>query len=232
MGDGGGGGDTSDNAQNPMLLLGKVIRIDVDSSAGTAPDCTGLGSGGYTVPLANPSVDGAGGSCDEIWATGFRNPWRSSFDRSTGDLYLGDVGQGDWEEVDLQEAGGPGGENYGWRCYEGDHAFNTTGCGPAGDYTFPIVEYSSGAGSSDCTVIGGYVYRGALYPAMAGRYLLTDYCSGNFRDLVPDGAGGWTATAHSELPMTFGYVSFGEDAAGELYVVNINNGNLYQVQAS
>jgi glucose/arabinose dehydrogenase len=228
LGDGGSGGDPGNRAQNATLLLGKVTRIDVDSLSGTAADCVGNGTGDYTIPPTNPMADGPGHTCDEIWAVGLRNPWRSSFDRATGGFYLADVGQSDWEEVDVQPAGDPGGENYGWHCYEGNHVY--TACPPISHYASPVSEYSHAAGG--CTVIGGYVYRGALYPAMAGRYLFTDYCTGTFRDLASDGAGGWTTTVHNELPPTFGYVAFGEDAAAELYVVNIGSGHLYRVEAS
>jgi glucose/arabinose dehydrogenase len=228
LGDGGSGGDPGNRAQNDALLLGKVLRIDVDSRSGTAADCVGAGNGDYTIPPTNPLVDGIGGACDEIWAKGLRNPWRSSFDRATGDLYLADVGQGDWEEIDVQPAGDPGGENYGWHCYEGTHIY--TACGPISNYVGPVYEYSHAAG--DCSVIGGYVYHGSLFPLMTGHYVMTDLCTGTFRDLAPDGIGGWTSTVHDELPSTFGYVSFGEDAAGELYVVQIGNGTLFRVQAS
>jgi uncharacterized repeat protein (TIGR01451 family) len=220
----GDGGDSS-TAQNMGLLLGKVSRIDVDSASGSAADCYGIGSGDYTVPGSNPFVDGAGGSCDEIWAVGFRNPWRSSFDRATGDLYLGDVGQNQWEEIDVHPAGSPGGQNDGWPCYEGDHEYNTTGCAPISNYTFPIFEYSHSEG---CAVIGGYLYRGTAYPPMVGRYLLADYCSGHFWDLahVDDG---WQATQHASLGAS-GTAAFGEGVNGELYVANIGQGVLYQVQ--
>jgi uncharacterized repeat protein (TIGR01451 family) len=222
LGDGGSAGDPDDNAQDLGLLLGKISRIDVDATSGNPPDCPGIGSGHYTVPGDNPLSDGPGGVCDEIWAAGLRNPWRSSFDRLTGDLYIADVGQNDWEEVDVQPAASTGGENYGWRCYEGDHPYNTAGCGPIGNYTFPVFEYSHADG---CSITGGYVYRGSRYPAMYGRYLLADYCSGNFWDLAPvDGS--WQVTMHTNL-VAFGYVAFGEDAQGELYVVNRASGTIY-----
>lgn len=224
LGDGGGGGDTDNNAQTLSTLLGKVVRIDVDSGAGTSPDCVGLGTGNYTVPNTNPLTD-VPGACDEIWAVGLRNPWQSSFDRVTGDLWIGDVGQGAVEEVNRQAAASSGGENYGWRCYEGDEPFNTTGCGPAGDYTFPVFTYDSS--SSDCSVVGGYVYRGSEYPNMQGRYLLTDYCTGHFWDLAPDGGGGYVATDHTNL-QAFGYTSFGEDADGELYLAQ-QSGTVYRI---
>jgi glucose/arabinose dehydrogenase len=226
LGDGGGAGDLSNNAQNMGLLLGKVVRVDVDSGAGSAPDCVGLGMGQYRIPASNPFI-GAPGVCDEIWAVGLRNPFRSSFDRLTGDFYIADVGQGDWEEIDFQPAGAVGGQNYGWRCFEGNHSFNASGCGPDAAYTFPVFEYSHGGGS--CSVIGGYVYRGTLFPALVGRYVFTDLCSGNFWDMIRDGAGVWRVALHTNLAQ-FGYVSFGEDANGEIYVVHQGNGTLSRLQ--
>lgn len=225
LGDGGGAGDTANNAQTPTNILGSVSRIDVDMGPGEVADCVGLGSGDYTVPNDNPFADGPGGNCDEIWAIGLRNPWRSSFDRDTGDFFMGDVGQGDWEEVDFQPAASTGGENYGWRCYEGNHEYNPAGCGPMEDYTFPIFEYVS---SGNCSVIGGYVYRGSQYPIMTGRYFLTDYCSGNFWDLEPAGADTWLATEHSNLQQS-GFTTFGEALDGELYVAK-NNGTIYHLE--
>jgi len=220
----GDGGDRG-TAQDMDLLLGKILRIDVDLGSGGTPDCYGQGSGHYTVPAGNPFIDGAGASCDEIWAIGFRNPWRSSFDRVTGDFYLGDVGQSQWEEIDLQPAGSQGGQNYGWPCYEGNHAYDLAGCAPAASYTYPIFEYTH---SDGCAVTGGTVYRGGDYPAMVGRYLLADYCSGYLWDLGRTETG-WQATKHTGEG-SFGIVAFGEDVNGELYVANISQGVLYQVQ--
>ena len=197
--------------------------MDVDSASGTSPDCAGLGSGNYTVPPTNPLVDGPGGTCDEIWAIGLRNPWRSSFDRLTGDLYIADVGQDAREELDFQPASSAGGQNYGWRCFEGNDPFNTTGCAAPGTYTFPIFDYTHAGG--ECSVIGGYVYRGSLFPALHGHYVLTDLCTGIFWTVVPDGAGGWLTARHTNLA-AFGYVSFGEDTNGEIYVVHPANGTL------
>jgi glucose/arabinose dehydrogenase len=230
LGDGGSGGDPGNRAQTKSMLLGKIVRIDVATGVGGSPDCVGAGGGEYTIPSDNPFVDGAGGACDEIWAIGLRNPWRSSFDRATGDLWIADVGQNNWEEIDRQPAGDPGSENYGWHCYEGTHLYAPAGCAPIVDRTDPIYEYSHAAG--DCAVIGGYVYRGARYPAMTGHYLMTDLCTGTFRDLVSDGAGGWIASVHGKLLNTSSYVSFGEDASGELYVVNAGDGFLYRLKAS
>lgn len=225
MGDGGGSGDTANNAQNTTNLLGAIVRIDVDSGPGASPDCDGIGTGNYTIPNDNPYIDGAGGDCDEIWAHGLRNPWRSTFDRVTGDLFIGDVGQGSWEEIDFQPASSSGGENYGWRCYEGNNVFNNSGCGPMSNYDFPIFVYANGA---DCAVTGGYIYRGSQYPNMYGHYLLADYCSGVFWDLFPAGGGTWNATEHNNL-MDFGYTTFGEGADGELYVAR-SNGTIYHIE--
>jgi glucose/arabinose dehydrogenase len=171
-------------------------------------------------------VDGPGGNCDEIWAAGLRNPWRSSFDRLTGDLYIGDVGQNTWEEVNFKRAGSPGGTNYGWRCYEGNHPYNLDDCKNANSYVFPIFEYSRG--TNPCaSVIAGYVYRGSNYPAMYGHFFLTDYCSGIFWDLVCE-ASGWKVTQHTNL-QDFGRVAFGEDAQGELYVIDMDDNEIYQL---
>jgi glucose/arabinose dehydrogenase len=221
----GDGGDSS-TAQDMGTVLGKILRFDVDMGPGGAADCYGNGSGDYTVPIGNPFIDGAGNDCDETWAAGLRNPWRSSFDRDTGDLYLGDVGQNEWEEIDRQPAGSGGGQNYGWPCYEGNHGYSPTGCGPMSSYTFPIFEYSHGAGH--CSVTGGYVYRGSAYPPLVGRYLLADYCSGYMWDLAPTGSG-WQATRHTGEASS-GLVAFGEDVNGELYVANINQGVIYRLQ--
>ena len=222
LGDGGGSGDTANNAQNMGLLLGKVSRIDVDSGPGVSPDCAGIGTGNYTIPNSNPFIDGAGNDCDEIWAVGLRNPWQSTFDSATGDIYIGDVGQNAWEEISYQPSNSTGGENYGWRCYEGDHPYNTTGCGPIGNYTFPIFEYANSPGYS---VTGGYVYRGSMYPNMVGHYIFADAGAGDFWDLDTDNS--WASTFHSNL--SFGVVSFGEDINGEIYVVNIG-GTIYHLQ--
>lgn len=229
LGDGGDSNDPENRAQDPAELLGKMLRIDVDSGPGSGPDC---GGSGYTIPADNPLLDGPGGNCDEIWAIGLRNPWRFSFDRLTGDMYIGDVGQGFVEEINFQPAGSPGGQNYGWRCYEGSEPgeeYDAEEC--AADYTFPVFEYRhyDGAGFLGCAVTGGYVYRGQQFPTLAGTYVLADFCSGNFWTLQPD-APGWPATFLGQLgggsPS-----SFGEDDNGELYVVDYN-GTIYQVQVS
>jgi uncharacterized repeat protein (TIGR01451 family) len=225
VGDGGSSGDPQDNGQTPGNLLGSVLRLDVDGN-GSAPDCGG-GQAAYTIPANNPLNDGPGGNCDEIWAYGLRNPWRISFDRETQDLFIGDVGQGQWEEINYQPAASSGGENYGWRCYEGNHAYNLTGCS-AGTavYTFPVEEYSHANGR--CSITGGFVYRGDWYPALTGAYLYADYCTGEIWSLVPDG-GGWQTTPLLDAP--FRIYTFGEDVNGELYVGG-RDGYVYLVSDS
>lgn len=224
LGDGGSGGDPGNRAQDMTLLLGKVARIDVDAAGGA--DCVGDGSGQYAIPASNPFRNGVGGACDEIWAVGLRNPYRSSFDRLTGDFYIADVGQGAREEIDFQPVASAGGENYGWRCYEGNLPFNTSGCATSG-FTFPVFDYDNP--ELGCAVIGGYVYRGTLFPALSGRYVFTDLCSGNFWDMIRDGTGVWRVALHTNLAQ-FGYVSFGEDANGEIYIVHQGNGTLSRLQ--
>jgi glucose/arabinose dehydrogenase len=157
LGDGGGGGDPQENGQNVDSLLGKILRLKV------------TGEDRYSVPPDNPFV-GTGG-LDEIWAYGLRNPWRYSFDRATGSLWVGDVGQGSFEEVDLVVRGG----NYGWDCFEGFAEYESNGC-PAEGFQSPRAAYSHDGGS--CSVTGGYVYRGAALPVLVGQYVFADYCSG------------------------------------------------------
>ena len=209
MGDGGSGGDPFNNAQNPAELLGKMLRIDVNGLVGLPPDC---GGSNYTIPANNPFVDGPGGTCDEIWHMGVRNPWRFTFDRITGDMYIGDVGQDSWEEVDFQPAVSAGGENWGWRCYEGNHPFNTTGCGPAGDYDMPIVEYSHSLG---CSITGGYVYRGPILPGLRpGTYVYGDFCSGRIWGVRRAFSGTWKSFQLQDTPYQIS--TFGEMENGTL----------------
>ena len=230
LGDGGSGGDP-ENAQNLETLLGKILRIDVDSLAGNLlADCYGDGSGHYRVPTTipkNPYIDNPN-ACDEIWASGLRNPWRSSFDTITGDFYIGDVGQNKWEEINFQPADSTGGENYGWPCYEGNHEYNTSGCGSVDKHTFPIFEYAHAGDPCSASVTGGYVYRGSKYPNLNGRYFLADFCKGNFWDLARTGEN-WQATEHLNLTEP-GYSAFGEDSRGEIYLANMFNGNIYHLE--
>jgi glucose/arabinose dehydrogenase len=212
LGDGGSGGDPLNNGQSLDTLLGKILRIDVD---GAAP---------YVVPASNPFV-GVPGALPEIWAYGLRNPWRFTFDRLTGDLFIGDVGQGEWEEIDLQPAASGGGENYGWRIMEGSHCFNpSTGCDQNG-LVLPVLEYSHDLG---CAVIGGYRYRGGQVPGIAGRYLFADFCSGTIWSASPGAGGGWASAVL--LQTDFMISSFGEGLDGELYVLSYGaSGTLYKV---
>jgi len=223
-GDGGSGDDPPCNAQRSDVLLGKLLRLDVD------PDITNPPF--YAIPAGNPFV-GNGGP-DQAWAKGLRNPWRFSFDRATGDLYIGDVGQGAREEVDFQPAGDPGGENYGWKVMEGTQCGNggTASCPAATppchdpSYVLPILDYTHDNGN--CTVIGGYVYRGASIPDFYGRYIYGDYCSGTIWSVSQQG-GVWTP---QQLPITLPTLStFGQDAAGELYAAD-TNGALFRIRST
>lgn len=202
-GDGGSGGDPDNRAQNLGDLLGKMLRIDVETSSPLT----------YTVPITNPFV-GQAGALPEIWAYGLRNPWRYSFDQLTGDLFIADVGQNAYEEIDFQPATSAGGENYGWRISEGKHCFNPNPCDTAG-LTLPIWEYDHS--QDDHSVTGGFVYRGAAYPALQGVYLYADYVSGRIWGLRPNGAR-WEN--HLLLESGRNISSFGQDAAGEVYVVD------------
>lgn len=221
MGDGGSGGDPENRAQSMGTLLGKMLRIDVDGG-GFPADCGSVGN--YGVPANNPFRDGAGGDCDAIWALGLRNPWRWSFDRDTGDMFIGDVGQNKWEEVDYEPWSSIGGLNYGWRCYEGDHPHNTNGCGPPSQYEFPIVEYDQRL-LDRAAVTGGYVYRGPTIGGLQGWYAFADYRSGEVWFTLPDGQGNWNSQLWNDVGLVIS--SFGEDEAGELYLVHLN-GSVYR----
>jgi glucose/arabinose dehydrogenase len=203
LGDGGSGGDPHGNGQSLTTLLGKMLRIDP----------TLLEDRPYAIPSDNPFV-GREGARPEIWAYGLRNPWRYSFDRATGDLWIADVGQSAWEEIDVQSSGSDGGENYGWNRMEGDHPFE--GDAPA-DVVRPVFEYSHDDGG--CTVTGGYVYRGRAIPALARAYLFADFCLGRLEAIrLQDGGG----AEHRILgPVVRNVSSFGEDARGELYVLSL-----------
>ena len=210
VGDGGGGGDPDENAQNRDSLLGKALRISPDLD------------GGYDIPADNPYAAVAGR--DEIWATGLRNPWRASFDRATGALWIADVGQGSWEEINRDPTNAAG-RNYGWDCREGLHAFETTGCTGL-TFTDPIVEY--GHASGDCSVTGGHVYRGTVFGDLYGQYVLGDFCSGRL----------WTVDAAAAAPSLvlqrdtpYQITSFGESESGELYMTDYAGGRLLRVIA-
>ena len=218
-GDGGGGGDQDNNAQNLNVLLGKMLRIDVNGT-GTVP-CGQTTPAPYGIPPSNPFV--SRGGCDEIWAYGLRNPWRYSFDRETDDMFIGDVGQGLWEEIDFQPGDSEGGENWGWRRMEGFHCYNPdTNCND-GSLELPILEYGHNLG---CSVTGGYRYRGSEVPGILGSYLYGDYCSGRIWEAVQDGSGEWTSTVI--LDANYNISGWGEDLDGEIYLVS-HGGSVYKV---
>lgn len=200
LGDGGAAGDPRGNGQKTDTLLGKILRLDVDSAEP------------YSVPANNPFGN-------EIWAYGLRNPWRISFDRLTGDLYIADVGQGDWEEIDYLPAGSPGGTNFGWDHREGAHDFE--GGGPDG-MVDPVAEYSHQEGR--CSVTGGYVYRGSM-TEWNGIYLYGDYCSGSIWGLIRS-ENGWQEQQLFDVDVTI--TSFGQDENGEIYLVG-DNGYIYKL---
>jgi glucose/arabinose dehydrogenase len=216
LGDGGGGGDPQGNGQDLRALLGKILRIDVDGTSGDRQ---------YAIPSDNPYADGADNRAPEIWLSGMRNPWRMSVDRATGDLWIGDVGQGEWEEIDVQRAGARGGTNFGWNRMEGNHCYRAGCDDPA--WTRPVTEYGHDEG---CTVIGGHVYRGSAQTALAGGYVFADYCTGRMWAIDP------TTDAFREPTIVgeggAGISSFGEDEAGELYATNISGGRVLRVVAT
>ena len=213
MGDGGSGGDPMNHGQSPGTLLGKLLRIDVES--GVQP---------YRVPPDNPFLLSAG-FLPEIWALGVRNPWRFSFDRVTGDLYIGDVGQGNFEEIDFQPAGDLVGRNYGWNIMEGDSCYppGTVGCNRTG-LALPVFVYDHGLG---CSVTGGHVYRGSAFPSLQGVYLFGDLCSTRIWGIRKNGVAWDNAVLAENTGLTI--TTFGEDEAGNVYVVNYANGDLLKI---
>ncbi|SNB45233.1 sorbosone dehydrogenase family protein [Geobacter sp. DSM 9736] len=204
-GDGGSGGDPQGNGQNLKTFLGKMLRIDPESS-----------TKGYKNPKGNPFGN-------EIWAYGIRNAWRFSFDRATGDLFIGDVGQNEWEEIDFQPKTSRGGENYGWNVMEGNHCFRKESCEKKG-LTLPVAEYATA--SPDCSVTGGYVYRGKEFPQLAGIYLYGDFCSGRIRGLRKSGDV-WESKVLLEKKISIS--TFGEDEAGNIYLADYETGDIYRV---
>jgi glucose/arabinose dehydrogenase len=215
VGDGGSAGDPDNRAQDDGELLGKILQIDVDS---------GLP---YAIPPDNPFAS-PGAPLDEIWAKGLRNPWRFSFDRMTGDLFIGDVGQNLYEEIDFQPATNSGGENYGWRLTEGNNCFNPpTNCDPGG-LTYPVYAYTHGGNPFRCSVTGGYVYRGTVIPDLQGTYFFADFCSDQIWSFRYDGVilSEFFDRTDELAPgegLSIGRISsFGEDAMGELYIVDLD----------
>jgi glucose/arabinose dehydrogenase len=243
LGDGGSANDPGNRSQNPNELLGKMLRIDVDGadnipgntddvSTFTIPGGTQI-TANYSIPASNPFVTNPSFR-PEIWATGLRNHWRNSFDRTTGALYIADVGQNAIEEISYQPPG-VGGQNYGWRCYEGNNAFNTSGCQAASNYVFPIWEYSHVGGN--CSITGGYVYRGCQIPALQGAYFFTDFCSSQIWTFNYAGSGvvqpANVINRTAQLAPGGGLslnsmASFGEDAYGDLYITE-TSGEVYKI---
>jgi glucose/arabinose dehydrogenase len=199
-GDGGGTGDQAGNAQNPDVLLGKILRIDVSSLP-------------YSIPPTNPFGN-------EVWAIGLRNPWRFSFDRLTGDMFIGDVGQFDWEEVDFAPSGTPGGQNYGWHMMEGDHCYNPLFDCEQDTFVMPILEYGHLGGA--CAVVGGFRYHGPKYPRLVGTYFYGDLCTGTIFGATQLSDDTWDGEPLRTTSLTI--TSFGEDQDGELYVADLKGG--------
>jgi glucose/arabinose dehydrogenase len=220
LGDGGSGGDPQNVAQNLSILLGKMLRLNVDmDDFPVDPDRN------YAIPADNPFA-GAIPGADEIWALGLRNPWRASFDRGTGDFYIADVGQGAREEVNasISATGGGRGANYGWKIMEGTNCFSPP-CDVPG-LTPPVLEYDHSGGA--CSITGGYVYRGNVIPALQGTYFYADYCLGFVRSFRLSGGMATERTDWPTLDPNENITSFGEDAAGELYIVT-QQGGLYRI---
>ncbi len=217
LGDGGSAGDPQGNAQDLSDPLGDILRIDVSD-----PDTT------YTVPTDNPFATVTNDTMPEIWASGLRNPYRFGFDALTGDLWIGDVGQNAYEEVDFWPAGDNSHANFGWRCYEGNTAYNTAGCTAASTYDAAATVHTQSA-QGWCSVIGGRVYRGGTYWRIQGRFIYTDYCGGQFYSLVPNGPGAWTRTQLLSSGQ-FGFSCIGENSALELYAGNNESDVLYKIK--
>lgn len=217
LGDGGAGNDPDNRAQNLLDLLGKMLRIDVD---GGTP---------YAIPPDNPFF-GMSSVRPQIWASGLRNPWRYSFDRVTGDLWIADVGQGSREEIDFQPASSDGGENYGWRVMEGSncHIPSTSSCNRDGSLVLPVIEYGHSGGA--CSVTGGYVYRGTRHPRLGGMYIYGDYCNGMIwgATRLADGS----ITTRVLIDTTLLISTFGEDVNGEVYVADHVGGAIYRIADS
>lgn len=213
MGDGGSAGDPFNNAQNSSVLLGKLLRIDVESNPNV---------GGYGLPASNPFVGNAAFR-GEIWALGLRNPWRFSFDRLTGDLFIGDVGQNLIEEIDFQASSSTGAENYGWDIMEGSRCFESPACNTAG-LVLPVAEYDHSLG--DCSVTGGMVYRGQEFVSLQGIYFHGDFCSGTIRAVRRAGNAFESAVL---LDTGLSITTFGEDEAGNLHVADFLTGAVFKI---
>ena len=229
MGDGGSGNDPWNNAQTLDNLLGKMLRINVNpdiifTDSVELNETCGLDQGHYFVPSDNPFISNSG-ECSEIWTYGWRNPWRWSFDSQTGDMIVGDVGQNAYEEVSFQSVSSPGGENYGWSCREGAHDNPNTSepnCNDGRVFIEPVIDINRTV-NGDCSVMGGYVYRGPI-AGLQGLYVFSDYCGGNINFATPNGQNTWSFTTWQDVG--FGIQSFGEDEDGNIYV--LQNSSVYK----
>jgi glucose/arabinose dehydrogenase len=220
LGDGGSSGDPGNRAQNKDSLLGKILRIDVNTPSGPGP--------AYLSAPGNPFY-GATPGRDEIFDWGLRNPWRCSFDRMTQDLWIADVGQNRREEINFRSHCDTVGHNYGWRCYEGDTAYNLSNCQSQPNYEAPVFVYGHNSG---CSVTGGYVYRGGQEGGLFGKYLFTDFCQGKIWATKPNGSGAFTTTVLSQVTAQINnnFSSFGEDVYGELYLAGVTSGQIFRLR--
>ena len=222
MGDGGSGGDPDNNGQNIHTLLGKILRLDVHSTPPAGKT--------YAIPSTNPFFGDPDPSVrQEIWAYGLRNPWRFSFDRSTGDLFIGDVGQNIEEEIDFQPASDAGGNNYGWHILEGNRCYSpASNCTPPSHYVGPVAVYDHGNNDLfGCSVTGGYVDRDPSSPSLNGVYFYGDYCSGKLLGLVHNSNSTWTSRLIIDTP--YNISSFGQDEQGGLYLADRVSGRIIQI---
>ncbi|MGK6341516.1 PQQ-dependent sugar dehydrogenase [Chryseobacterium sp. DT-3] len=208
-GDGGSGGDPNNNSQNINSLLGKMLRIDVNAT------------GPYNIPPGNPFAGTSVTGADEIWAYGLRNAWKFSFDTNTGNVMIADVGQGAIEEINRMPVT-QAGINYGWRCYEGNNAYNTAGCAPMSTMTFPVAVYDHSGGK--CSITGGYVYRGSQYPTLQGKYFFADYCSEQIGIMNPDNSIVWNSPSTGNS-----FSTFGQNSQKELFVAAVNSGKIFKI---
>jgi glucose/arabinose dehydrogenase len=216
-GDGGGAGDPGNRAQDSLQLLGKMLRIDVDHS------------NPYSVPESNPFKNNPD-ALGEIWALGLRNPWRFSFDPLTGDLWIADVGQSKYEEIDFQPALSSGGENYGWRCFEGDTIYNAAGCKSSGYYTFPVFVYPHNPAVLCNSVTGGCMYRGSKFINLYGLYFFADYCTDDIWSLK-NSSGTWLPVHQGQFPGN-NFSTFGMDVNGEIYAAGRTSGIIFKIADS
>ena len=220
MGDGGSGGDPNNRAQNPDSLLGKMLRIEVNPSYP-----------GYKIPSSNPFANDSTLGRGEIWSLGLRNPWRWSFDALSGDLWIGDVGQSLREEIDMEDAQSHGGLNYGWKCWEGNNQFSSVGgCQPFSSYAPPVYQYNHIMGGF-CSITGGYVYRGARFSELYGKYFYADFCLSQIQYLEANDSGGF-ANSNLGLLGATNISTFGEDRHGELYCAGLNSGIIYRFMSA